>query len=115
KIYSYSDIPGDTLFVTQDILNKARLKNRGYYFEQGDKEAIAYHYVDANMQMVVVCAARDEDGKRNLLHLKTILLANFILGIVITAISGYFFSRRLLMPIKDITNEVTEITAQNLT
>lgn len=115
KIYNYSDIPGDTLFVTQDILNKARVKNHGYYFEQGDKEAVAYHYVDANIQMVVVCAARDEDGKKNLLHLKTILLANFILGIFIAGISGYFFSGRLLMPIKDITNEVTEITAQNLT
>jgi len=115
KIYSYSDLPGDTIDVTADILNNARLRMNGYYFEQGDKEAVAYHYTNPDTRIVVVCGAKDDDGKKNLEHLRTILIFNFLLGIIIASIGGYFFSRRLLRPIKEITSEVAEITAQNLT
>lgn len=114
RIYNYSDIPGDTVAIDKDILDKARLKSNGHYFEQGDKEAVAYFYTDPGFRVVVVCAANDEDGKKNLLHLRAILVSNFVLGIIIAAIGGYLFSRRLLMPITDITEEVTAITAQNL-
>ena len=114
RIYNYSDIPGDTLPVTKEILNAAKLKANGYYFEKGGKEVIAYHYTDVNFRIVVVCAARDEDGNEHLAQLKAILLSNFIVGIVIAFIGGYFFSGQLLRPIKRITQEVTEITAQNL-
>jgi signal transduction histidine kinase len=115
KIYQYSEVPYDTLEISEEILKKARLDQNGYYFEQGKKEAVAYHYIDPNFPIVVVCAARDEDGRNILVRLKAILFASFVLGIIIAAIGGYFFSTRLLMPIKDITREVTEITAQSLT
>ena len=114
RIYNYSDIPGDTVTISKDILDKAQAKSSGHYFEQGNKEVVAYYYTDPGFRVIVVCAATDEDGKKNLLQLRAILVSSFLLGIFIAAIGGYFFSRRLLMPIKDITQEVTEITAQNL-
>jgi two-component system sensor histidine kinase ArlS len=114
RIYNYSDIPGDTVAISKDILDKAQAKSSGHYFEQGDKEVVAYYYTDPGFRVIVVCAATDEDGKKNLLQLRAILVSSFLLGIFIAAIGGYFFSRRLLMPIKGITQEVTEITAQNL-
>src|SRR5688572_16871790 len=113
-IYNYSDKAGDTIPVTPDILNKARLTSNGYYFMQDNKEVVAYYYTDTSPSMVVVCAGRDEDGKKNLDQLRTILIFSFLLGIIIAAVGGYFFSTRLLSPIKGITNEVAEISAQNL-
>ncbi len=114
EIYSYSDKAGDTIPVTPEILNKAKLSSRGYYFFQNDKEVVAYYYTATSPSMVVVCAARDEDGKENLKRLRTILVFSFLLGIIIASVVGYIFSARLLSPVKRITNEVADISAQNL-
>lgn len=114
-IYSYSEVPDDTIRVTQDILNSARSNENGYFFKQRNKEVIAYSYNEFSEHMVVVCAARDEDGINNLQKLKAILSFNLVIGIIIIFIGGYVFSTRLLQPIKFITGEVTEISAQNLT
>jgi two-component system sensor histidine kinase ArlS len=114
KIYNYSDTPSDTLHITNEILDDART-NQIHYFTQGGKEAIAYHYTDQNARIVIICAANDVEGKSSLLHLKNILLLSFVAGIMIAFFGGYFFSARLMAPIKKITNEVTEISAQNLT
>ena len=111
-IYSYSDVPGDTLIITDEILDDARVKQR-FYFTRGEKEAIAYHYTDHNARIVIVCAARDELGRKNLAQLENILLLSFFAGIAITLIVGYFFSRRLLQPIKNIADEVADISAHN--
>ena len=113
-IYNYSDKAGDTISVTPELLHKARLTSNGFYFMQGDKEAVAYYHTDTSPSMVIVCAGRDVDGKENLDQLRTILIFSFLLGIIIASAGGYFFSARLLSPIKRITNEVAEISAQNL-
>jgi signal transduction histidine kinase len=54
------------------------------------------------------------EGKQNLSSLLNILIASFLIGVIIILVSGYFFSRRLLLPIKKITEDVEEISAQNL-
>ncbi|WP_336516621.1 HAMP domain-containing sensor histidine kinase [Pollutibacter soli] len=113
-IYSYSDDPGDTLHVTPEILNEARVNQR-VFFTEGTKEAVAYHYSAANARITVVCAAEDEEGKKSLASLGNILMLSFISGIAFTILVGYFFSGRLLRPITRISDEVEEITAQNLT
>lgn len=114
KVYNYSELPGDTVQITSEILDEARINQR-YYFTEGKKEAVAYHYTDRDSRMVIICAGYDEDGKANLGHLKNILLLSFIAGIVITLIGGYFFSKRLLQPVRKITHEVTDISAHDLT
>jgi two-component system sensor histidine kinase ArlS len=113
KIYSYSDVPGDTLQVNKNILDDARI-NGTHFFEIGDKEAVAYHDPQDNAEIVVVSAAEDEDGKQNLHTLRNILLFSFLVGISIVLVTGYIFSSRLLQPIKKITSDVEEISAQNL-
>jgi two-component system sensor histidine kinase ArlS len=114
RIYSYSENAGDTIQITKDILNDARAK-QNFYFTDGQREAVAYHYTNEDARIVVICAARDEEGENNLAQLKNILLLSFFAGVIIALLGGYFFSGRLLSPIKKITNEITEITAQNLT
>lgn len=113
KIYSYSDVPGDSLQLDAATLSKART-NGSYYFTEGAKEAVAYFYADPDISMVMVSAAEDEQGKKSLASLLNILLASFLIGVIIILVVGYFFSGGLLQPIKKITTDVEEISAQNL-
>ncbi len=114
RIYENSDVPDDTLHVTDDILNKARIDNN-YFFTVGDREAIACYDTINNSRPVILAAAFDEEGKRNLNHLKIILLIGFICGNLIAFTSGYLFSRILLKPIRQIADDVKDISAQSLT
>lgn len=113
KFYNYTDLPGDTLQVSEETLDNARVAGN-IFFRVGDKEAVAYHYADDNTRMVVITAAEDEEGKKNLATLLKILLASFFVGVLFVLISGYFFSRSLLQPIQKISDDVAEISAQNL-
>ena len=113
RIYAYSDTPGDTLHVTDDILNKARINNM-YFFTVGNREAIACYHIKNNNRPVILAASFDEEGKRNLNRLKIILWISFICGNLIAFTSGYFFSKILLLPIRKIADEVNDISAQSL-
>jgi two-component system, OmpR family, sensor histidine kinase ArlS len=113
KIYEYSDAPNDTLHIDKKILDEARMKG-SYYFVTGNKEAIAYYYTHNNTRIVIVSAAEDADAKENLKNLLKILILSFLVGNIFILASGYIFSGRLLRPIKKISEDVTEISAQNL-
>jgi len=113
KIYSYSDVPFDTIAVNAAILDDTRVK-KSLYFTQGEKDVIAYYHTGNYAKVVMVCGATDEDGKNNLNRLKNILLLSFVTGLGVALIGGYIFSRRLLLPIKQIAREVTEISAYSL-
>ncbi len=113
KIYSYSDVPGDTLEIDKSVLDDARVNN-STFFSISDKEAVAYHYSEPNFRVVVVSAAEDIDGKNALNTLGNILLFSFLIGNAFVLISGYIFSSGLLKPVKRITADVEDISAQNL-
>lgn len=114
RIYRYSDVPNDTIHVDKSILDEARVNGK-VYFERNGKEAVAYHYTDNNLRMVVAVGAQDEEGMRNLRQLQVILLLSALGGVIIALVSGYIFSRGLLRPVQKIADEVNEITAQNFT
>lgn len=113
RVYSYTDTPGDTIHITVALLDEAKSKG-SIYFREGKKEAVVFHTPGRETGMVVVSAATDEEGNRNLNFLKQLLIANFITGIGISFAGGYIFSGRLLRPVKKITEEVTDIYAYNL-
>ena len=113
KIYSYSDIAGDTLTIKEHVFNDARLKGDLYFTERG-KEAVAYHYVDNQSRIVIISAGEDVDGKETLDRLLNILLVSFLIGNILVLVGGYLFSGGLVQPIKKITGDVAEISAQNL-
>ena len=113
KIYNYSDVPGDTLSIDEEILDDARVK-QNYYFTIGNKEAIAYHHATPDTRFVMIVAGEDEEGRAILERLKDILIFSFLTGVIIAIAGGYFFSAGLIRPVRKIANEVTEISAQNL-
>jgi signal transduction histidine kinase len=114
RIYAYSDSPADTIKIGREVLNEARI-NKQVYFSLSKKEAIAYHFTDENHRIVVVAAGFDEDGKSALNQLRAILLFSFCGGVLITFIAGYFFSRSLLRPVRNIADEVNAISASDFT
>jgi signal transduction histidine kinase len=113
KIYNYSDLPGDTLNISNDILDDTRFKGN-IYFSVRNKEAIAFHYVDNKSRIVIISAGEDEDGQETLSRLLKILVISFLIGNIFVLAVGYLFSRGLLQPIRKITDDVAEISAQNL-
>jgi signal transduction histidine kinase len=115
RIYWYSDTPADTLRTDKPILNKARNSKESIYFTQGKKDAIAYYYDDETSCFVIIAAAYDEAGNEKLAHLRLVLSLSFIGGILTSVIGGYFFSIRLLHPLRRIADEVNDISARNLT
>jgi two-component system, OmpR family, sensor histidine kinase ArlS len=114
RIYHYSDVPEDTLHINTDVLNRARLEGR-VYFREKNREVVAYHYTGNNLRLVMVVGGEDVEGKANLNSLFRILLLSFLIGNIFVLISGFFFSKGLLLPIKNISKDVAEISAQNLT
>jgi two-component system, OmpR family, sensor histidine kinase ArlS len=113
KIYSFSDKPADTLNIINSILDEAR-KINNFYFTVGRREAIAYNANGKNDGTVIIAAAYDERGKKKLQQLKMFLGLSFVGGMLIAFTSGYYFSKRLLRPIRKIADEVNIISAQSL-
>jgi len=114
KIYRYSDQETDTLPVIGLIVEEAR-KNGKSYAIIGDKDVVVLQYANQKNNIMIVEAAYDEEGFNKLKQLRLILWLSFAGGIIITLLSGYFFSGRLLHPLKKITDEVNEISAGSLT
>lgn len=113
RIYSFSDHPGDTIHVEPEILDDARIK-KNVFFTINKKDAVAYHYTDRNNRIVIVASGYDEEGRMILRQLSNFLLFSFIGGNIIAFISGIVFSQRLLKPVRNIADEVKEISAHNL-
>jgi signal transduction histidine kinase len=113
KIYFYCDAPEDTITIEDEHLNEAREKKIAF-FTFGAKDVVAYYDSGYSDKTVIVASAFDAEGKKNLRSLKYILLISFTVITVIASISGYFFSKRLLKPIRKIADEVNIISAQSL-
>ncbi len=113
KIYTRSDTTTDSILVTNNILAEARVSNISF-FSIGRKDAVAYYDNTDKDRLVIIAAAFDEEGRKNLQRLKLILLLSFTGGILIAFTSGYFFSKILLRPVRKIADEVNIISAQSL-
>jgi two-component system sensor histidine kinase ArlS len=113
RIYRYSDVPNDTIEITQDLISEIREKGN-YYFTYANKDAVGHLYQHGDEAIVIFAAGEDVEGKQSLRSLLKILLISFFAGNVLVLISGYIFSGRLLLPIRKISKDVADISAQNL-
>lgn len=113
-VYRYSDVANDILPVKPETISAARQEG-SQFFQILGREAVAYHFTRSNADLIVVVAAKDVEGQEHLDDLLRILFFSLLLGTILILISGYFFSKGLLLPIKRISEDVAEISAQNLT
>lgn len=112
--YMFSDNPGDTLYLSEDIIAKANIE-KVYFFTIKNKKAVALHYYDNNSNFVIAVAASDLDGQVYLQQAKKTLLFALVMAAGLSLLAGLVFARRLIRPIKSITREVNLITSNNLT
>jgi two-component system sensor histidine kinase ArlS len=114
EIYTFAD-PGVIPYRVAVSAISAVPANKETYFTLPDKrEAMIISKVDAHRRFTAVTTGFDHDGIEKMSQLRTILLFSFFSGSLITFLSGWFFSLRLVIPIKKISNEVKEISSQNL-
>lgn len=112
-VYSFSDRPGDALVLDKDVIEETKI-NGEYYFNYGDKEAVAIHQQDSLSDFIVAVAAYDNDGAGYFRQLREILYISLALSILLSFISGIIFARSLIRPISQITSEVNLISSRNL-
>jgi signal transduction histidine kinase len=112
-VYSFNDDEEDTLNVTTEKLLKVRA-NKKIYSVISKRDVVFYQYTDSKINVVIIAAGYDINGRQYLNRLLLILTISFLGGTVISIIIGYFFSGRLLRPLGKIAYEVNEISAHNL-
>ncbi|WP_210489194.1 sensor histidine kinase [Rufibacter aurantiacus] len=83
-------------------------------FWQEDKQAVGLWYEDNQGNFYVIVSAMDVTGKSKLQNLQKVLLVSILVGMVIMAVAGHFFARKVLQPIVSIVQEVNKIRASNL-
>lgn len=113
KLYEYISTKNSRFALDEEALSKARKDGKYYYFLNG-KDAVAVHYNTGRSDMVIVAAGEDVEGKEDVSKLLRILIISFVAGLSLAAISGYYFSRRLLKPVNKIANDVKDISAHSL-
>ncbi|RYY90256.1 MAG: HAMP domain-containing histidine kinase [Chitinophagaceae bacterium] len=114
RVYSYSDRPGDSLTISRSVLQRA-LNGTTVFFTSGKKEGVALRYQDKETYLIMVSMGEDTEGRAAVRRLGRVLVLVFLFANLLVLLSGYFFSFRLLTPVRRITSDVAEISAQNLT
>ncbi|GAC1443906.1 MAG: HAMP domain-containing sensor histidine kinase [Sediminibacterium sp.] len=113
EIYHYAD--DNTLPEHADSALLKKVKSTGeYIYTRQNRDVMAIEYTGNQKKYIIIAAAFDRDGLEKLSQLKFVLTISFVTGILITLLSGLVFSISLVIPIKKITNEVKEISSQNL-
>ena len=95
------------------LLDKIRTKKE-YRFSVDDYEGAGVLYSGKYNQFVILASAIDKTGKTQLSQLKKILIISGLAGILITLLTGYFFSINLLRPLNRMNKEMNEISSSNL-
>ena len=93
-VYQYTVRGADTIHPAREILDEARIQKR-YYFNYGEKEAVAFYYEDGTRKVVIVVGGYDEDGWTRLRKLQSMMAGSLASGILLTLLVGYVFSQQL--------------------
>ena len=111
--YSNRPIIAGPLRPTVTMLDRIR-KDNEHRFSIGKYEGVGTVYQEGANKYVVVATAFDQTGRNALKQLERILLLSGLVGIIITMLTGYFFSINLLRPLAQINTEMNEISFQNI-
>ncbi len=112
-IYRFDKAVADTVAVSPEVLGDARVLGETTA-RINDKRMLAAYFPGAATPIVVVTAARDENGRENRKDLRWSLGIAMVAGIVLAFVSGWVFSRRLLKPLENISHTVNTISATNI-
>jgi two-component system sensor histidine kinase ArlS len=112
-LYRFDRIISDSVQIEKELLDEAKA-NKESSVQQGEKRLLAAYHPEAVTPIVVVTAARDENGRSNLSDLRRSLTIAFFAGIGLAFLTGWLFSRQLLQPLDKISDTVHTISANNI-
>jgi signal transduction histidine kinase len=97
-----------------DLLKELYKTGTEFVLNLGDTEYVAYIIPHQYKNYFIVSSAIDVAGQAKLKYLRSVLLFLNIGCIFLAAISGWYFSKQALQPIKDVVSSVDTITERNL-
>lgn len=102
--------------VDREIYLLRKLYSTGLSFEENQQatDYIAYIYYFKGKNYFIISSAIDEAGREKLRFLWILLILLNILFNIIAAVSGWYFSKQALQPIKQVIQEVEDITEISL-
>ncbi len=112
----------DTLYISDrswelKMLNTiaGQVKSNGEVFTRQDQyEVLGTLYSTGSYQFVVIAAAIDNDGPLRIAKLRNLLIIVCLIGLLMFAVAGWFYSGRALKPISNVVRKVEEISITSL-
>lgn len=83
-------------------------------YKKGDTYYAGILHRQNGKRIIVVVTAQNEFIRNQLTNLRGILFTGFILSTLIIFVLGWFFSKRIFLPIRKMTRSVQDINTENL-
>ncbi|TDB67006.1 HAMP domain-containing sensor histidine kinase [Arundinibacter roseus] len=109
----YTNTDSAIIHISNYWLDEIRRSDQIFY-KDGDYNVVGIYYKYPFNKAVVVMGAPDLYGKANLNNLRTLLIIIFVFITTIVAFAGWIFSKRALLPISKVMNEVEGMLPQKL-
>ncbi len=103
----------DTPNLKHELLNKIR-KEKELFWEENELEMYGTVIKNNNKQYIVLASAVDKYGLSKQRNLALTLGFSALLLVCISAITGWLFARRMLLPIQQMINKIDRIRASQL-
>ncbi len=103
------DFVKETKRLINDIYQKGEVN-----FYQGDWQVVGLRYEFQGKSFIITAAAIDQHGYNKLEKLFKTIIVVLIISIFVIYIAGYFFSKKALAPIKEMTEKARNISATSL-
>jgi two-component system sensor histidine kinase ArlS len=114
---TYSNIDSVNTFpYSPEILEKIR-KYKYHEADYKNKKVVGLMYTDEDLKKdyLILAQAEDTYGEQKLQRIKDAMSIGLVSSILLTIISGFIFAGQSLKPISQINQEVSKITAKDLT
>ncbi len=118
RIYNKDNQPvfvdsSDRLTFQPWIINKIR-REKEFRFEINSRQIVGINYDDNQGDFIIIASAVDEIGQIKLMQLRKVLIAGFLFCIVVVFFIGRYFTKLMLKPVSDISDQANNITETNL-
>jgi signal transduction histidine kinase len=89
-------------------------QDKEYRTVEGSDEVIAVYIEQAGNHYTIVASAYDKFGRSKMAFLKWVMIAVYLMGLIISWGTTYFFVRRILRPLDILKNSLKNINYNNL-
>lgn len=112
KVYSNPD-DSNVTFLSPELLSKIKLQNEIHYKQDGIAFT-ALLYEGGSDQLIVLASGYDKYGNDALSFLAKALFIACLITVIAIGLIGFFFSRQAFKPLKEMVQQVENISASNL-